>query len=557
MAISRQTACLKEVQMTQGPSVFPILFACVLGRTSQAILQWRLEEGEYAGILDLLAASTSLTSTVTSQLKLQLFSVFGLGLVFVWALSPVGGQACVRLMDIGTKTTTHAASFEYMTQGPDFYTSGGRVSIFQAITDTLFASAVIAPPTVKSSPFDIWGHVKIPALEHYEKTSAPDSNGWFDTRSDRIEYSSLSGIPMSGINETTFIDYETTIETQYFSLRCGWHNFSSTAKPNNTAVEYEGGDADIWTDDDPEKRNLTDVDTLKPLKFSYWAFRGASHWSQCLLTTVYVEADIHCATVSRCIVSRARRSTKDNPPPASSFLDYWTTSHSYDVFSSYAQGLVSALSGDKLKGTQSVLQGYLFAPNNFVGPMSEGKMDADPSLSNETYSLRLQQLMNAYWACLTTPYALNGGLTPETADMDGISTSTYFKAHTSKSQGFRDSTHDIIRAHKGWCIVLCLSSLSMVVAALGRCVVHHFFCRGPDVALNLSCLAIRDNPFVNIPASGTFLDAADRAKLVKGLRLRLGDVQTDRLGFGYLAIGSLDAKDSSSIGGVRKDRMYA
>ena len=50
----------------QGPSVFPILFACVVGRAAHAVLLWRLERGERIGVLDLLAGSTSLTSTVTS-----------------------------------------------------------------------------------------------------------------------------------------------------------------------------------------------------------------------------------------------------------------------------------------------------------------------------------------------------------------------------------------------------------------------------------------------------------------------------------------------------------
>jgi hypothetical protein len=52
----------------QGPTVFPLLFASVVGRAVHAILLWRLEKGEHIVILDTLAGSTSLTSTVTSQL---------------------------------------------------------------------------------------------------------------------------------------------------------------------------------------------------------------------------------------------------------------------------------------------------------------------------------------------------------------------------------------------------------------------------------------------------------------------------------------------------------
>lgn len=285
-----------------GPSVFPILFACVLGRTSHAILLWRLEKGEYAGILDLLAGSTSFTSTITSQLKLRLFSILGLVLVATWALSPVGGQACLRPMSIGRKGTDHNASFVYMQHSPNLYTLGGMdSSSVRAITAALFASAVIAPPTVKSSPLDVWGHIKIPAVEHYERISSPDVDGWFDTNSSQPQYSSLSGIPIAGINETAFIDYKTKIEASYFSLECIFHSSSpgNSSGPNNTAFTYEG-DALMWTYDDADQRNHTDVHKLEPLSFSYWARKRVSHWSHCQLTTAYVEAEVHCATTSSC-----------------------------------------------------------------------------------------------------------------------------------------------------------------------------------------------------------------------------------------------------------------
>ncbi|OAG25681.1 hypothetical protein CC77DRAFT_1015059 [Alternaria alternata] len=45
-------------------SVFPISFAVVLGRATHAALRWRLESGERCGTLDVLAGSTSLTSTI-------------------------------------------------------------------------------------------------------------------------------------------------------------------------------------------------------------------------------------------------------------------------------------------------------------------------------------------------------------------------------------------------------------------------------------------------------------------------------------------------------------
>ena len=100
----------------RGPNVFPILFAAVVGRALKGILCWRLERGERLGILDLLVGSTTLVNTITTQITLRIFSLIGPLLFVVWALSPVGGQASLRVMTKGNNTLSTRASFDYMLQ---------------------------------------------------------------------------------------------------------------------------------------------------------------------------------------------------------------------------------------------------------------------------------------------------------------------------------------------------------------------------------------------------------------------------------------------------------
>jgi hypothetical protein len=76
-----------------GPSVFLLLFAAIIGRLAHTVLLWRLEKGARIGLLDTLAGSTSLTSTVTSQIQLRTISILGFGIVLLWLLLPLGGQA--------------------------------------------------------------------------------------------------------------------------------------------------------------------------------------------------------------------------------------------------------------------------------------------------------------------------------------------------------------------------------------------------------------------------------------------------------------------------------
>jgi hypothetical protein len=53
---------------------------------------------------------------------MRIVSVFGMSLVLIWALSPVGGQASLRQMTIGTSDTTRNVVFEYLVHNG--YTKG-------------------------------------------------------------------------------------------------------------------------------------------------------------------------------------------------------------------------------------------------------------------------------------------------------------------------------------------------------------------------------------------------------------------------------------------------
>jgi hypothetical protein len=43
--------------------------------------------------------------------------------------------------------------------------------------------------------------------------------------------------------------------------------------------------------------------------------------------------------------------------------------------------------------------------------------------------------------------------------------------------------------------------------------------------MNISSLATRNNPYIPLPEGGTDLGASTRARLLKGLRVRFGDIK--------------------------------
>ena len=73
--------------------------------------------------------------------------------------------------------------------------------------------------------------------------------------------------------------------------------------------------------------------------------------------------------------------------------------------------------------------------------------------------------------------------------------------------------------------------------------------------LNISSLATRNNEYIALPSHGTFLDASDRAKLLKDMKIRFGDVEPDSHA-GKLAIGCLDPPSMQPVAKVRKGRSY-
>ncbi|KAI4674781.1 uncharacterized protein J4E84_010387 [Alternaria hordeiaustralica] len=111
---------------------------------------------------------------------------------------------------------------------------------------------------------------------------------------------------------------------------------------------------------------------------------------------------------------------------------------------------------------------------------------------------------------------------------------------------------EVFKAHFGWVIALIVSSTVLIGASLVPFYLRTFLPHGPDVLMNFSSLAARDNPYVALPATGTYPDAADRSRLLKDVRIRFGDVEEGGE-IGRLAIGRADG----DVAPLRKERKYA
>jgi hypothetical protein len=559
--------------------VFPILFALILGRATHTILRWRLEHGERIGVLDTLAASTSLTSTVVSQFQLRTISVFGVVLVVIWALSPIGGQASLRQMTIGTSNTTHNATFEYLVHNG--YTTGFLGSTnrsFWQIVNSIFLSAVIGSAASRSAPVDGWGNVKIPRIEYYESQATPDGDGWYNTTGASSEtYTSMVGIPMSGTDSDDFVNYQTRIHTPYLRTVCSLTTLGS--KEKNLTVPgmrtlYGAGAIIQFNDTMRDRRRFSDPKDLAPLQFNYETRRWADSNYQltCNLTSSYAETEITCPRSTSCMATKVRRSQLESPPPAWTYLDLSAPGQPV-LFSRILESV------DNHNFTPTILDKYLYDPESAIKPSKD--LSSLPLTSAENYSVHLGQLFNSYFTIMNGMYTIGGGLNNDTAYfwdqnmtfmipenrrdvvLDPPQPILWYQALDTgelkgkvwSTKGTKSTSKEVIVAHKPWVITLCIASIVLIFGSLVSPIIHLFFLRAPEVMMNFSSLATRHNSYIPLPEGGTYLGASARARLLQGLKVRFGDIN-EGSDTGQLVIATSGGADEESVTKIRKGRLY-
>jgi hypothetical protein len=185
-------------------------------------------------------ASQSVWGTVESQLLMQRLTVVGANLLFLWALSPLGGQASLRLMQRDVKETYTASKLRYMTTGPAATTWGLSSTYIDsgkfADAGALYTAALLAPLATKVGPRDPWGNVKFPNLEAV--SSRPDESGWMTVSSNISapeSYSSLVGLPIVGLPSAASSNF--SLQYTYLTVNCS--SFTQTQYPGNNGSANE------------------------------------------------------------------------------------------------------------------------------------------------------------------------------------------------------------------------------------------------------------------------------------------------------------------------------
>ncbi|KAG9245138.1 hypothetical protein BJ878DRAFT_502883 [Calycina marina] len=478
----------------------------------------------------------------------------------------------------------------------------------------LFGSSLLAPTAVRSSSMDLWGNVKIPCQSSLLIPGAStNSDEWIQIAEDASPtYSSLLGVPLSGIlpGNTTV-----NIESSYIRLNCTSQTLiNSNISPDIPAtiskdnprllstlispagpflgaenvtfetswiVGYQGPDlsafnSSIYKSSLPWSVPQSCPDCLAvdiyadvdPGTLLYQEFDGLENATNvfCTPSTVYVESAVTCENIDgsqTCKVTAQRLSQLPNAPEAITYLS----------FREVALGVSALLPKLSPLADNNPAQNYLYDPTSsdsimngatsnmgiFQTPLAAGQV----SLAD--FGDRLGQLLNTFiFASMwnTTAYTIGapfsgiidvplGGhaasFTPADSDAVAAMIKNQTAAFTVPAVVIQQVR--IYKVSYEWAAVFLFATSAMLFSACSGV----YFSRHtvvPDYLGYVSSLA-KESPYVRMPTGGANLDGMDRARLMKDLRVRLGNVDEGKGQIGKLAFARMEETGLAS-----KDGFY-
>lgn len=530
-------------------------------------------------------------STISTQFLLGSFNLLSVGLVILWALSPLGGQSTLRIIHTTSPSTASNATVTALNTEWLSFLEGGVAYATQIPTlNSLYLTSLIAPQTVKTSPVDQWGNVKIPMISQLDPAIKANDSGWYAFQSGAdLPYSSLIGIPSIGVSQTGNTTFN--LETSYFELDCfnltsgtehipitryfTIKNFKSLPArivpvPNGVFIGSNGTETcpyasrcqssfsiaishviENWT---LLEKNVTEFRLVKgneetfmpsPATILFQSKFTGGVAAFCSIRRIYVESAVSCVgdptqRAPQCSVTAMRESLQLHEP--SDIVPFLYSGTMGEFSSRLAQ---SAGLGHATNPTITEL--YL---NNTESPLvlnPRSVMLTD--ISKRQLSHRLSQVLNTYYSASIVPGGMTGDLAGAFPPIKDPAQFDYFP-HATRRVPAVISTHpyDIYVLSAGWMAVFMISSISMFVAAVMSMAVG-LRTMIPDV-LGYASTMTRDSKYFRFPPGGSRLDGLARSRLLRDLVVRLGDVRSES------EIGHVAFAESTAATKVNKKGVY-
>lgn len=550
-------------------------------------------------------ASQTVWGTFESQVLLKTLSVVGVHLFLLWTLSPLGGQASLRVLEKAERTTNGTTEVVYLSTGGmrmeqvNYGTfSMGTTATQVAAVNSLYNSVLLAPIQIRNAEEDVWGNVKIPSIGRLDATKK-DSDGWIESAEVRSsdDFTALVGLPIIGLPEDA--DSEIDITSAYMTLDCPiqynisnqdpwwvaqlgavWARNNGSGVFSDTKANKQTGfflDSNLNVSGSRQDAVFKDTNATSEADPKLSSPRNILFGSQyytpkdvdptggtsivlrnCTVLQQYVDSRVHC-TKGACKVRKMRQSVaygKRNP----NLTPLENPTILGNLFMNLPISTGKLHSGDAtptellIRGASSPFQRLAFG--------TDGSTPAMRDIAKEVFETRLAQILNTYYQLSIAPYAFAG--TKYDLDLfgpfrNGTMANGTFLSPTSDDLPFFSmpttavvmTTIPIYKCNFIW--LACLEVASLVLLLVGAAgMLLNWRCRAPDMLGYVASMTY-DNPYVALPPGGGVLGAMERAQVLKGVDVRIADVRP-REQVGHVAFAS--AEGNGALGELKRDRLY-
>ncbi|KAF4918108.1 hypothetical protein CGCVW01_v009177 [Colletotrichum viniferum] len=572
------------------PTLFPIAFSAVAASFLKAAAAWRLEQGISVLSLEYLLNCRTVFSAFTTPMSLRAANRLTPLLMILWALSPLGGQAALRVMEMVPSTAAEPWLFQNLEFMSAFRHSGPQSSAGFSLLPSIQSAFVMAlgtPADIKAEPQDLFGNIKIPMVEAFQNLHQPrgedkkdndeqndssqDDNGWFHLDSKSAKgpvWSSIAGIPVAapgGLSSKA--NYSFAFETSYMYANCFVHRGASMNFTEWASYRQEGPGRYstnrtlvISTKRPPSP---FDKNPLELVFTSYAAIKELTTNATCVLRTTYVEVDVGCHGTT-CGARRVRPLQKPNNLTARTVLNNMAPGGqpghgTAGLFDGYMSTFVrSGLSlwdlqeGRQLKPFASALEAYFTEPDSpysAAGISSWDGIDIYP-VGDQMFSQRFSQLLNTFWLASVASHNITGNFHFQSDSGTNLPGPIIIQNIT----GNRTPDFLVMRVNDGWMLTLFVASTAMLVSGVIAAVLGSMR-RGPDV-LDHPTFFSRDSPYVNVSPcyAGSVEDASEQVRRTRDMRVCIGDVSPTEA-TGHLAFGTVN--EAFPLGLQKDGRYYA
>jgi hypothetical protein len=535
------------------PTIFPIIYAAILGKMLRRIGLFKAERGTTIGVsiscvlcagsnhpleqnLERLIGCQSIFSAFERQISLRRFDLLGVTILLAWLLSPLGGQASLRLLSTKPLVISYDSSIMYypVEDYPKRTYIGSSRSAQEnwPLFAPLYMTAVQTSRQSLIAPMDLFGNVKIPDITYLNNgaTAAATEYDWnYISNNTMVNYTSILGVPVVGVPASGNCSFD--LLSHYWTVNC--YTLVSLPQP----VAWRPGFTPNTTYPADNKASnttfqiLVDTEQSTPgfIRFEYLSRRNESiektelSSARCSTWPLVVESHVRCHDRS-CSVGAIRRVNRTSvdvwggPSPLSAFQNISKWMPGADL--GFTQGIVS---------TSELIEHWMV--NTDLGTLGNPEtpfVDISRQLTLTNFTRRLQTAINTFWDTTIGSGVRLNNLQP------GKDTTSWTSVNIQPIQ----YQGEVYSCSVGLALLTIVISLVLFVAA-NISMLLGLLTRTPDI-LGFASVSTRDNPYFKQHVT-SYLSGLEIARALRDVRVRIGDVKSED-NIGHIALATMDAR---------------